>query len=391
MQRKNRKSFRKKIAKVHLVLALVFCVPILLLAITGCILSFEREIEHALYPGLYKVEPQEGTLPVQTLYETVVEHYPEKKINVIRLPLDVDESIQFVTRGSIPTQIFLNPYTGVVIADRSVAKSFTTIVRGIHVSFLAGKIGSRVAGVCALLLLVTLFSGFYLWWSSQVRKKKSFFKVRYERGWFIANFDFHNLTGVLIMVPLGIICITGAVFSYPEIFRPIIYKATMSSPPPPRPTKIEVPAGEKVLNLDLMLELSRKEAPETKATVIGLPRSEDAPLRVNRKAPEETHITGRHYTFINPWLGKVVEQRSPEDAPLGTRAIMANRVLHTGQIGGMGLRIAFFFVVFFSIPLVVTGLIHWRGPKKKRVRKNTRANRPQANLATQPLKPVAKS
>ena len=51
---------------VGMILGLVVCI----IALTGTLLSFNHEIDHAINPALMTVTPQAQTLPVETLLET---------------------------------------------------------------------------------------------------------------------------------------------------------------------------------------------------------------------------------------------------------------------------------------------------------------------------------
>ena len=370
---KGNKKYRKAIAKTHLFLAAVFGVPILITSLTGAILSFERELERWLHPDLFTVTPGTQHLPKQELWEKVRAAYPEMETRFAFLPLREDDSLRFHSTGSIPTQVFIDPYTGEILGDRTMDKSLTAVTRAIHVSFLVGKIGNRFSGLTSLMLMTSLFTGFYLWWSSAIRKRKKVWQVRRKRGFNVLNYDLHSLIGVVMIVPLVIITLSGAVFSFPEFFRPLIYQLTFTKPEPPRPTEIPAPGPGATLDLDRLLALAARENPGTTPTIIAFPKDDVTPMRINQRSPGEAHYTGRHYTFLDPWRESVIENRDPADTSLGTKLIMANRVLHTGELGGFRLRLLFMIASLAAFALVIGGFIHWWLPRRKRQKNKNRA------------------
>ena len=68
---KNRKKLRAWLLTVHRVGGLVAALPLLVLAVTGCVMVFEPQIDAFLHPSLARVEPQGRVLPLSAILPRV--------------------------------------------------------------------------------------------------------------------------------------------------------------------------------------------------------------------------------------------------------------------------------------------------------------------------------
>jgi uncharacterized iron-regulated membrane protein len=66
-----RKKWRASFLTVHRVGGLVAALPLLVLAMTGCIMAFETQIDAILHPSLFRVIPQGQALPLSAILPRV--------------------------------------------------------------------------------------------------------------------------------------------------------------------------------------------------------------------------------------------------------------------------------------------------------------------------------
>lgn len=158
--------------------AALFVMPLLIvLGITGTIYLYKPQIEAAAYKSQLYVTPQaSGRLPQQTLYEIAQDSTPGgMPILTAEIHNAPDRSAQFTYADPVDgkSSIFLNPYTGEILANMPTLKSNATywvgLARQIHRGLLLGKTGEVIMELAACWTLIMVGTGVALWWP---RRKK---------------------------------------------------------------------------------------------------------------------------------------------------------------------------------------------------------------------------
>lgn len=88
------------------------------------------------------------------------------------------------------------------------------VVHLLHGSFLLGRPGARVVGLIAFILLLSAFSGLWLWWPMKGPLLRA---ARWGRTQ-STNANLHHQAGYWLAVPLVILSLTGATISFRGIF-----------------------------------------------------------------------------------------------------------------------------------------------------------------------------
>ena len=141
---------------LHRYVGVLFGLLILVISVTGSILVFHKEIDHALNPHLFQVVPQ-GEFAWQTLRDRVsldsvlqIVHsaYPDMKLSYIDLPRKPDAvyTVGMASKKDEFIYAYVNPYTGAILGTQQWGRSLMTFVYDIHFALLAGKVGEKVVG-----------------------------------------------------------------------------------------------------------------------------------------------------------------------------------------------------------------------------------------------------
>jgi len=158
--------------------AALFVMPLLIvLGITGTIYLYKPQIEAIAYPSQLYVTPEESPrLPQQTLYDIARDSTPGGvPILTAEIHNAPDRSAQFTYLDPVEgkSSIFLNPYTGEVLAKMPTLKFNATywigLARQIHRGLLLGKTGEIIMELAACWTLIMIGTGVALWWP---RRKK---------------------------------------------------------------------------------------------------------------------------------------------------------------------------------------------------------------------------
>lgn len=136
------KSFRKIIFWTHLITGLIAGVVILIMSVTGALLSFEKNIIEFAERDMRYVAASENTakLPPSGILAKVIEAKPNAKPASITLPNEPNAAWQ-VALGR-DGQVFVNPYTGAFTGEgASGVRSFFS--HNDRLAPLAGALGRR--------------------------------------------------------------------------------------------------------------------------------------------------------------------------------------------------------------------------------------------------------
>jgi len=360
---------RKLLFNLHLYCALAIGVFIAIFGVTGAIMAFEPELDHLLHPHRSYVEPQGSPKPLAELSAAAGKVVPGQPV-LFALSPAANISWQVIYRDAA---VYVNPYTGEVLGvDRSPTE-FLGYVHQLHLRLLTPlwlpkrdprQIGKQVmswAGVASLFLLL---SGLYLWWPT--KRVRVEWRSGERRSWF----DLHNSIGIVSLLFLLVLSLTGVLIGFDRQATPMFYKLTRSEPVQRPNTSVKPQPGTPVISPERALEIARAALPGAAPILLTAPNPGQL-YQVALRYPEDLTPGGRSRVFIDPYGGKVVQAESSRTTAAGQRLVILNRALHTGDIFGMPSKVAVSLASLAIVAQFVTGLVMWR----KRVAQQRRAKK----------------
>jgi uncharacterized iron-regulated membrane protein len=234
------KRLRKIIFWCHLPIGVLGGVVILIMCVTGVLLTYEKQITYWADTKNYQSPPptaESKRLPVETLIAKAKEgRNAAPTAATLRNDPAAPVEIAFGREGSL----FLNAYTGQVLGGGSQrTRSFFRGVTDWH-RWLGAQGENRntmraITGACNLGFLVLVISGFYLWfpqkWSKKFVRNIAWFKRGLPSK--ARDFNWHNVIGFWSAVPLLIVVLSAVVISYTWAGN-LVYKIVGETPPAPR-------------------------------------------------------------------------------------------------------------------------------------------------------------
>ena len=235
---------------LHRWVGLALAAFLVLVGLTGAILSFKTRIDRLINPKLF-VEPEAGAtlLDPATLAERAEAWFPQMRVGFFAVESDQVE-IHCLPRVNPATgepfglsfdELFLDPYTGNVLGSRRFGDlsqgrvNVTPFIYQLHTSMALGPKGELVLGIIALIWTLDSFVGFYL---TLPRGRKRFWR-RWKHAWWVkwranafrVNFDLHRAGGLWfwllvfvfawssVMLALSPVYerVTGALFDYERL------------------------------------------------------------------------------------------------------------------------------------------------------------------------------
>jgi uncharacterized iron-regulated membrane protein len=353
---------------VGMILGLVVCI----IALTGTLLSFNHEIDHAINPALMTVTPQAQTLSVDTLLETAQKTHPDYKLAYFEPPQQPQDSYMIELIKEISEeeetsfQVFVDPYTGKVLGERKGDAYLMGFVYALHYELASGKWGSRIVSITALAWIVIGVSGLLIWPSW--KRLKQGFRVRTSR-WLFANYDYHKVVGIIAAGFILVLGVSGSIFQFHEQVEPVVAAVTRS-PEAPELKSVPPSKGATRLSYAEIFQRAEKAVPNAVSTWVSYPAEPDEAIEVDRKQPGDMNQWGKHWVVIDQYSGEVLGITTHDTTgatPLDTFNNW-NWNIHTSIWGGIPTRILLSIFGLTPAILFITGLVIFWG-KTRRVKR----------------------
>ncbi len=224
--------------------AALFVMPLLIvLGITGTIYLYKPQIEAVAYKSQLYVEPQASPrLPQQTLYEIAQDNTPDGvPILTAEIHNAPDRSAQFTYSdpNEGKSSIFLNPYTGEMLAKMPTLKFNATywigLARQIHRGLLLGKTGEVIMELAACWTLIMVGTGVALWWPRRRKGMKQAIKPDLGKKGRPFWREIHATMGIVLAVGAVFFVMSGLPWTstWGAQFKQLVAQVDLGYPPDP--------------------------------------------------------------------------------------------------------------------------------------------------------------
>ncbi len=391
MTQVKKQRFKSIVGKLHLWLGLSVGLLVFIISITGSIYAFQEEITDLLrrdviYHG-EDTNAQKQILPIKELEKKVNEQTQEKyPIHWATIPMDkrmcyifnyyehADTGWTYFDEYIIYKSVYVNPYTGKVLAIFDEKNNFFNIVKFLHYSFLLkAKWGSYVTGIPTLIFLLMLITGIILWWprNKAARKQRFWFNWKNIKNWKRKNYDVHNILGFYASFVALVMAITGLFYAFFFIQAFIYFVFSGGSTVYPDSSHIKTKAPMEMRNEHTLDKIGRKvEALYPDAYMYSLDFGH--PHLDHHEHPNYSvfvkqlsysyHIN--HSLIFDENSGELLHVHDHKNKNMGEKAIAANYDVHVGAIIGLPGKILAFIVSLICASLPVTGFMVWRGRRR---------------------------
>lgn len=345
--------FRRTLFWAHLSCGVAAGVLILLMSVTGVLLTYERQIIASSAEANRLSLPDDAMrLSADQLIDKArAAAPPDAKLNLI---FDADPT-RPVTAAFGRTQLLLHPLTGEVIPDAADGvRSFFRTVTSWH-RWLGGdsrSMGANLLDLANLLFVFIILSGIYLWlpavWKWPVLRMRMLFRSEYASS-NARDFNWHHIFSFWMFIPLFLIALSGVVMSYPWA-NTLLFSAYGEQPPQrqapaggPDPDAAAVDVQAPRASAQQLLEVARTTLVDwQRITLPESGRSENVDLSAELKSDE---LRAPRQTLTLSTLDASVIRLSPPPAAnaqtAGQRARGWMRFVHTGEeYGVLGQTIA---------------------------------------------------
>lgn len=320
-----------------------------ILAGTGSIIEFEPELDRAFHARLSYIQPQAASLSLTEIGNAVSRTFGGEPVVAYFLSPKPDLSWQVALPSGIA---YVNQYTGEVLGERRRGETFLGFVRDLHMRLGGGEFGSGVLKWSAVAMLFSLVSGLYLWWpNKQIRVR---LMPGNRRRWS----DLHNAIGIVSLLPLGLLAISGVILGFQGQLAPVVYRLTESRPAVVSRFSASVhQTGGVTITPDQAVARARRLVPNAVPYRVQMPKYGG----VYQVALSDANggVAGDRNVVSLDSYGGVVSVMKSSTLARGDRVFMVNEAIHTGNIWGVPTRIGAFLATIAALMQLSSGLAMW--------------------------------
>jgi uncharacterized iron-regulated membrane protein len=229
------KCRRKLWLKVHLYMGLSAGGVLLVIGLTGSILTFWLEIDRWLNPGLMIVDVPKEAVVFRSMAEIIAAANaalpPNAEFSYAYPPQQPDEAYYFFY--DLPTDeagkshsmnVFVNPYTAEVIGSRVFYHAtnlfnycFIGFIFKLHYALLAEDTGMAIVGILGVIFFISVLTGLILWWPLTGKWWQAL-TIKRRTSVERFNHDLHKTVGFYSALVLLAVFLSGISMNLPEQF-----------------------------------------------------------------------------------------------------------------------------------------------------------------------------
>lgn len=352
-------SFKRIIFWAHLIAGVLAGVIIFTMSATGVLLTYERQmIDMAERSYFVEPAPDKAPLTLDQLSESVKQATGGKQ--GISLVFSETPKSPVVAKIGRNEQLLIDPYTGEVLGEgatglRNFFSTVTDFHRWLALSGDARQTGKSIVDLANMLFLFIIISGIYIWlpkvWRWNLVKLKLVFRRNLPNAK-ARDYNWHNVLGIWMMIPLFFIVTTAVVFSYSWANK-LVYQAygeeapARRGPPgnaaPSAKGDTDKSATEATASLPLqeLLETAKGYSIDWETVSLTLPKPGDQTVAVTVDTGTGGEPTKQTQLQLSTTSGEIVEVAPFSSRTPGQQARVYIRFLHTGEsLGIIGQTIA---------------------------------------------------
>jgi uncharacterized iron-regulated membrane protein len=350
------RSFRTVLFWLHLTSGVTAAAVILLMCVTGVLLTYERQI-YAWYDGGYRSQPAPAAahrLPIEELLSRSTTHLSNTAPASITIAADVDAP---VTIAAGERTLFFDAHSGRFLGESRAqrARRLLAAVKAWH-RWLGADGGGRAAaravtGWSNLLFLGLVASGVYLWmprqWTATRLKAVALFNGALRGR--ARDFNWHNVVGIWSAVPLFVVVLSAVPMSFPWA-NALVYRLVGDRVPAvdgrerPRAGR-EAGDGRNAraaapvptfAGLDGLFARAVQQEPNWRTITLRIPATAQTPLAfaIDRGNGAQPHL--RSTLTLARDTGDVIGYETFSSQSPGRRLRSILRFAHTGEVLGIG-------------------------------------------------------
>jgi uncharacterized iron-regulated membrane protein len=355
---------------------------LLVVAITGCVLTFRDPLDALLNPDLFRAPASARSLPLSALIDAAQRQRPEAR--VVQAPA-MSQAGQSLVLEVAPrrrdaslgyNQLFVDPADGKVLGDRQSSAGWDRrhLLQGIydiHVRLMAGAPGRIALGIVAGAWLTSNFIGAYLTMPRGrpfLRRWRPLWTVQWRAKTPRLMLDLHRASGLWFFLGVTALAATGFFLNfYTEVSEPIAHVLSpprFNEPPARRPG-----AAAPNINYDTAVRIARRHMVQddralTFTTASFDPEQNLYRIGFTRSGRLDFRGLGPVYDYVDAQTGRVTARDDPYRDSAGRAFLRALYTVHSGRFLGWPTRLLIFASGLATAAMAVSGVYLWLRKRK---------------------------
>lgn len=361
---------RKIIFWAHLVTGVLAGAVILIMSLTGVLLTYEYQmIEDADMKLMASEQTNAPRISMESALQMASEHGNASAV-VVRNDVAAPYEVSFGRRG----RAFIDAYTGEYLGQGELGmRNFMSTLRGWHrwinINGEGRDAARAITGASNALFLFILISGIYLWlpkvWNRASLSIRLWLQVKPASSK-VRDYNWHHAMGIWSVLPLIAIVATATAISYPSV-RSMVNDltaesesdslATVQSEPQP----IVATEGTQPLPMNQLVELVEPQLDRWYKITVTPAANQRSPAQLVIAYTKAIQATQQETWQINPYTGAVISKTGWSDLSTQAQAGQVVRRLHTGELYGIAGQTIAGIVSLIACIMVWTGIaLAWR-------------------------------
>jgi uncharacterized iron-regulated membrane protein len=388
-------TFRRLLFWVHLGVGVIIGLVIGFLAVTGSILAFQPQIIAFAERGAQIASPTRGSCVAPSDLLKSASEYRHGSATTLTLFSNPHRPAE-VAFGA-DSVVLVNTCDGRVIGNGAgKLRSFFSNVRDLHRWIaLNGVRHERLRSIkdaCVVAFLFMILSGLVIW----LPRKMTWQHFR-PAVWFrqdlrgrAREWNWHNVFGLWMAIPLALIALSGAIMAYPWA-NALLYRVAGDHPPAERaeaePRRAKPLHADKSPSLDVAIQTATTQDAKWQSLEMRLPSEKDSNVAFRLEEGDGSNPRQRVQLVLARKDGRVVRVESFSNNSTGRQWRLYARFVHTGEMFGIAGRIIALMSCVSALMLVWTGfslslrrLASWR--KRKASHRKSPPHRNSSEIAT---------
>jgi len=366
---------RRVLRQIHLWIALVLCLPLVVLGVTGSILVFRNELGNLLEPpprlSAETHKPHTVTEIIAAVQARIGGEFSPFLYHAPNAP-EQPATLHFIAlggaaKGTRVINVLVDPVSlDVVRWHHDAFPGFLRVVIRVHGNLLMGRAGRIYVGWLGLAMLVLGISGLILWWPGRSRWRAAFLVKRGARGLRLYR-DLHGAIGIWTFVVFIPVSFSGVYLAFPQTVSAAI-KTLLPSRDTNSPAPIVQGAGAQRIDADRAIGIALSTNPGARLISIGLPLRPEQPYRVSFVHPGDGRGVPEAAALINSWSGELIELIDPRRFAPAQTVLAWQGPIHFGQGLGWVWRILVCVSGLLPAIFAFTGVATWlieRGARRR--------------------------
>ena len=255
--------------------------------------------------------------------------------------------------------VVIDSRTAKVLDEPATDEGFMYVMLKLHTDMFAGLPGMLFLGAMGLLMVVAIVSGVVLYYPFMRRLK--FGALRTQRSTRVKWLDWHNLLGIVTVVWLLVVGITGSINTLNRVVLSLWQMDQMAEMTAPFRG---LPPVTQPAHLEDSIRTARAAVPDMAVSLVAFPGTMfSSPHHYTFFMKGNTPVTSRLLkpALVDATNGELTDTR---DMPWYVKTLFLSQPLHFGDYGGLPLKILWAVLDIFAIVVLGSGLYLWlRKPK----------------------------